>query len=305
MGAFLRNSLDERYMRKYHPMAEGSPRIFLVLGTYKEIMEGRGPCYVDCRHLSKQDLYHLKTNLLPVDKDTFMTFCEQKGLRLEKDLLEIEVSEMAVAGITGSVSGIVIDQKGKTTQDRLYAAGACTVPSFGISGALATGYGVGIEAAKSSLKISNVERPDEEKVRKEIQSIYAPLRRKEGVPYKELENKLRQIMADYVGYIKTERGLRTGIEKLGDLERKIDEMRVENYHELMRATEFKDLLLLGKLVAIGALKRKESRMGLSHLRGDYPNQDDKNFFGSMILKKKKGGIKVSFKPAQSNPMIRS
>jgi succinate dehydrogenase/fumarate reductase flavoprotein subunit len=250
-------------------------------------------------------MFHLTTNLLPVDKDTFMTFCEQKGLRLEKDLLEIEVSEMAVAGITGSVSGIVIDQKGKTTQDRLYAAGACTVPSFGLSGALATGYSVGIEAAKSSLKIDEVERYEEGEVREEIQSIYAPLHRKEGVHYKAFENKLRQIMADYVGYVKTEKGLRTGLEKLNDLGKKLAEMRVENYHELMRATEFKDLLLLGKLVATGALARRESRMGLSHRRGDYPNQDDKNFFGSMILKRKNGGIKLTFKPAESNPMIRS
>jgi succinate dehydrogenase/fumarate reductase flavoprotein subunit len=65
----------------------------------------------------------------------------------------------------------------------------------------------------------------------------------------------------------------------------------------MRATEFKDLLLIGRLVATGALARRESRMGLSHLRGDYPNQDDKNFHGSIILKKKNGGIKVTFKTA--------
>ena len=104
-------------------------------------------------------------------------------------------------------------------------------------------------------------------------------------------------MANYVGYIKTEKGLRIGLEKLGDLEKRMDQMGVGNYHELMRATEFKDLLLIGRLVATGALARRESRMGLSHLRGDYPNQDDKNFHGSIILKKKNGGIKVSFKTA--------
>ena len=297
MGAFLKNSIGERYMKKYHPMAEGAPRNILVLGTYREIMEGRGPCYVDCRHLSKQAMSHLTTNLLPVDKDTFMTFCEQKGLRLEKDLLEIELSEMQVAGITGSVSGIVIDQKGKTTLDGLFAAGACTVPSFAISGALATGYSVGVDAAKSSLKISEWERHSEREIQEEIHSIYAPLHRKEGTNYKEFENKLRQIMGDYVGYIKTEKGLRIGLEKLSDLEKRIDQMKAENYHELMRTTEFKDLLLIGRLVATGALARRESRMGLSHLRGDYPNQDDKNFHGSIILKKKNGEIKVTFKTA--------
>lgn len=299
-GAFLRDSLGERYMSKYHPMAEGAPRNILVLATYREIMKGRGPCYVDCRHLSKEAMSHLTTNLLPVDKDTFMTFCEQKGLNLKKDMLEIEISEMQVAGITGSVSGIVIDQTGKTTLNRLYAAGACTVPSFGLSGALATGYSVGMEAAKSCLKISGLERPDEGEIKREVESIYPPLYRKEGPNYKELENKLRQIMGDYVGYMKTEKGLRTALEKLRDLENRADQMRVNNYHELMRTAEFKDLLFLGKLVAKGALARKESRMGLSHLRGDYPNQDEKNFYGSIIIKRKSGGIDVTFRPAAKN-----
>ena len=94
-------------MQKYHPMGEGAPRYLLTLATDREIKDGRGPCYLDCRHLSSEAMYHLTTDLLPVDKDTFMIFCRQKGVDLEKDLLEIDVSETQIAGITGSVSGIV------------------------------------------------------------------------------------------------------------------------------------------------------------------------------------------------------
>ncbi len=299
MGAHLINSLGERYVQKVHPMGEGAPRYLLTLGTYREIKEGRGPCYVDCRHLSKEAMHYLTTRLLPVDKDTFMIFCKQKGLNLEKDLLEIDVSETQIAGITGSVSGIVIDEEGKTTVDRLYAAGACTVPSYALSGALATGYTVGSEAAKASLKISDAGGYNEEEVKKEFGSIYAPLSRKEGFPYQRFENKLRQIMADYAGDIKTEKGLKTGLEKLKDLETKLDEVKAENYHELMRVAELRDLLLIGKLVAKAALERKESRMGSAHIRGDYPATDDEHFHGSMILKKGRGNtIEVIFEPAR-------
>ena len=94
-------------------------------------------------------------------------------------------------------------------------------------------------------------------------------------------------MADYVGYIKTESGLKTGLQKLKELERRADEIGAENLHELMRVAEFKTLLLAGKLVATGALARKESRMGLSHLRGDHPDQDDKNFLGSIIFSQRR------------------
>jgi len=300
MGAHLKNSLGERYMEKYHPMGENAPRNILVLGTYREIIEGRGPCYVDCRHLSKEAMEHLTKNLLPVDKDTFMIFCEQKGIDLKKDLLEIEVSEIQIAGITGSVSGIVVDKKGRTTVDRLFASGACSVPSYGLSGALATGLSVGIEAAQLAKKIKNYLNVDEEQIEEEIKSVYAPIHKKGGIHYRELEDRLRQVMLDYVGYIKTEEGLKIGLKKLYDLEKRVRDMSVKNYHELMRASEFKDLLLIGKLVAISALARKESRMGISHLRGDYPNQNDEKFLGSIILKNKNGGIKTFFRPAKLN-----
>jgi adenylylsulfate reductase subunit A len=299
MGAYFVNSLGERYMNKYHPMGEGAPRNLLTLGTYREITEGRGPCYVDCRHLSKEAMDHLTTNLLPVDKDTFMTFCKQKGIDLKKALLEIAVSEVQSAGIAGSVSGIVIDEEGRTTVDRLYAAGACTVPSFGLSGALAIGYSVGIEAAKVCLRIPKAGEHGKQEVENEFQSVYAALNRKEGFPCRRFEEKLRQVMGAYVGDIKTEKGLEIGLRKLDELERRADEVKANNCHELMRMAEFKDLLLIGKLVATAALERKESRMGMSHMRGDYPEQDDVHFHGSMILKKDGDKIRVTFRPAPS------
>jgi succinate dehydrogenase/fumarate reductase flavoprotein subunit len=255
---------------------------------------------VDCRHLPKEAMRHLTTNLLPVDKDTFMTFCRQKGIDLKKTLLEIGVSEIQSAGIAGSVSGIVIDEEGRTTADRLYAAGACTVPSFGLSGALAIGYSVGIEAAKACQRIPKAGEHSEQNVEKEFESVYAALQRKEGFPCRQLEDKLRQVMGEYVGDIKTEKGLQIGLQKLDELERRADEVKANNYHELMRVAEFKDLLLIGKLVAAAALERKESRMGMSHMRGDYPEQDDARFHGSMILRRDGDGIRVTFRPAPSN-----
>jgi len=300
MGAYFVNSLGERYMNKYHPMGEGAPRYLLTLGTYREITEGKGPCYVDCRHLSKEAMDHLTTNLLPVDKDTFMTFCRQKRIDLKKALLEIGVSEIQSAGIAGSVSGIVIDEEGRTTVDRLYAAGACTVPSFGLSGALAIGYSVGIEAAKACLRIPKAGEYGKQEVENEFQSVYAALNRKEGFPCRRFEDKLRQVMGEYMGDIKTENGLQIGLRKLDELERRSDEVKANNYHELMRMAEFKDLLLIGKLVATAALERKESRMGMSHMRGDYPEQDDARFHGSMILRRDGDGISVTFRPAPSN-----
>jgi len=94
-------------------------------------------------------------------------------------------------------------------------------------------------------------------------------------------------MADYVGDIKTEKGLKTGLEKLRVLEASMDDVKAQNFHELMRVAEMKDLLLVGKLVATAAMERKRAewdRPRQRRLSGD----DDEHFHGSMILKK--GGV---------------
>lgn len=300
MGSYLLNAAGERYMQKVHPLGEGAPRNTLALGTYRETMEGRGPCYIDCRHLSKEALTHLKQNLLPIDKDTLVMYLDQKRLRLDRDLIEIGISEMQLAGFTGSVTGIVIDQTGKTTVDRLYAAGACTVPSFALAGACATGYSVGEQAAGACKGLTRKESGWEKQVEREMARVFAPYDRSEGVSYKRLEDRLRQIMSDYAGYVKNERGLQTGLEKLDDLEKRIDRMKAENFHELMRASEFQDLLLVGKLVVTSALARKESRMGLSHLRADYPEESDAVPKDSTIVRAGRRGMEVSFRPGDNS-----
>ena len=55
MGSHLVNSLGEMYLEKAHPMGEKAPRNFIVWATYRELREGRGPIYMDCRHLTQRD----------------------------------------------------------------------------------------------------------------------------------------------------------------------------------------------------------------------------------------------------------
>ena len=63
------------------------------------------------------------------------------------------------------------------------------------------------ELVTASLEISDEGSYQDHEVDREMQSVYAPLGRKEGVLYQRVENKLRQIMGAYVGDIRTERGL--------------------------------------------------------------------------------------------------
>ena len=62
--------------------------------------------------------------------------------------------------------------------------------------------------------------------------------------------------------------LNAGIKYLGDLRRKmVQELYVNDAHELMRAAEVLNLLDLGQALMVSARERKESRG--RHMRSDY------------------------------------
>ena len=94
--------------------------------------------------------------------------------------------------------------------------------------------------------------------------------RREGASWKELNLALQQIMDDYTNTNKTrsETILKAGLTYLNHLEVEARQaVKCSNAHELMRALESFDLLMMGKLVIVSALERKESRG--PHRRSDY------------------------------------
>ncbi len=270
MGGYIVNSLGERYVLKYHEQGEQGPRWTMPWGTYWELKEGRGPCYFDVRHLSDEALEHLLNHLLPVDKNTFMDYCNQKGLDLKKDLLEIQISEGQIPAFVGSVTGIHIDENCLTTVPGLYAAGGCAVSICNLAGSMAVGEAAGEAAADEILRNSIQIKPDPEIISELKARAFEPLQRVNELEESRFEGKLHQVMAEYVGIGRTKLGLETGIKELKKLKDLTKVLGANDGHVLMRVHEAQDMLLLAELIIRGALTREESRFGLSHYRGDYP-----------------------------------
>lgn len=81
---------------------------------------------------------------------------------------------------------------------------------------------------------------------------------------------VQTILNDYCGIVnpRSETMLSAGLKYLKDVEAYAKEtMACHNAHELMRAFEALDLALIGQLICVAALERKESR-GL-HKRSDF------------------------------------
>ncbi|HWZ17945.1 MAG TPA: L-aspartate oxidase, partial [Ktedonobacteraceae bacterium] len=119
-GAYLRNHAGERFMPRYHELAELAPRDVVARSILSEMLSEETDCeFLDLRHLPAECMYER----FP----TISTICRRYGLDLAKDLLPIAPAAHYCMG------GVMTDTYGRTTLAGLYAVGevACT----GIHGA--------------------------------------------------------------------------------------------------------------------------------------------------------------------------
>ncbi len=296
MGGRFLNSLGEYYMEKHHPMANRAPRYDVVFHTLEEIRKGHGPVYIDCRHLEDKERSHLMATL-GYDKDTLPDYLDQRGEDLQAKPVEITVSEGMQAGpteVTGS--GIKIDGQSATTLPGLFACGDACDHNRCVHGAITGGYKAGKEAAgytKRMLHLGMISKP---LIREKIEQFLAPLYRSSGYTYRQIEDAIRKIMAEHVGPMRSKEGLRLGLEKLSRIENYLNEMKVNDLHELMRSSETRSILTVGKAMATAALFRTESRNKPYHHRLDYPDTDDANWCGLVLIQKKKDVFSCDFEP---------
>jgi len=296
MGAHIVNAAGERIVFKYHPLGEKGPRWALCQAVYWETKEGRGPCYIDARHLAEADMEHLLTRLLPVDKKSFNDYLRQKGLDLRKDLLEVEVTGGEIPAMVGQLSGILVDESMSTTLPGLYAAGGCALAMGSLSGSMCGGITAGRSAAAFAARAGSPPEPRRAHLEELASRALAPMERKQdGISFREFEDKLRQIMSRYVGVGRTAKGLTTAIEELSWLEGMVPRLQAADGHELMRCLEARELLAVSRMIARGALVREESRFGLSHYRGDFPEPREE-WHKSILQQKVGGSVEISFQP---------
>jgi adenylylsulfate reductase subunit A len=294
MGGRFLNSLGDYYMEKKHPMGNRAPRYDVVFHTLEEIRQAHGPIYIDCRHLNDEDQVHL-ISTLGYDKDTLPDYFSQRGEDLKTSPVEITVSEGMQAGpteVTGS--GIKIDKDSASTLPGLYACGDACDHNRCVHGAITGGYKAGKSAAAYASTITLDDTTAKPIARETIDHFMAPLHRSTGLPYRQVEDAIRKIMAEHVGPRRTQEALGRGLEKLKRIETYLDEIKANDLHELMRAHETQSILSVGKIMANTAMFRKESRNKPYHHRLDYPETDNTNWCGLVVVQQEAAGLKCSF-----------
>ena len=262
-GAHELNAPGERFMGRYHPMMETSPRQFQVGGTYQQQVEGNGPpFYMEMRHIDAESLRHLQYTLMPGDKATFLDYCEQRGVDFATAPMEVELSEIEFSGMLATDDGF------RSTVPGLY--NGCVFYTF--SGSMCSGYLAGRSAASEAGAVPDLDGLEAE-IEAERARIAAPLApRGDALPQAMFEASIRQVMSYYMGFVRNGKGMEVALERLAFIGSQADKLSASNMHELMLAHESLHLLQSSTLSTLCSLERRESGRSI-YRRSDYPEKD--------------------------------
>ncbi len=228
-GAVLLNEDGERFMLKKHRLAELAPRDVVAREIFREKAGGRR---------------------VWLDSPGIFAICRARGIDPSKDLIPVTPAAHYMMG------GVVVDLRGRSSLNRLYACGE--VSRTGVHGAnrlasnsLLEGLVFAERVARDMIdtrKLPNLPRKKEWDV---------PALRDRGAALVAADS-IRQVMWDYCGIDRSAKGLRLGHTKLTEIESRLPE----------GATEEANMVQTSLLIADAALLRKESRGG--HYRSDFP-----------------------------------
>ncbi len=255
-GAFLRLPNGERFMPRFHELAELAPRDIVARAIDHE-MKRLG---LDCVYL---DITHKDPEFIRAHFPSIDAKCKSLGIDITKEPIPVVPAAHYTCG------GVMINQKGQTDIAGLYAAGE--VAFTGLHGAnrmasnslleclvYAKAASEDLEKYLPQIKFSENLKPwDESRV---VDSD-------EAIVVKQNWDEVRQLMWNYVGIVRSNKRLTRAKSRIDLLKQEVDAYYA-NFKVDKNLLELRNLILLADLIIQSAMSRHESR-GL-HFNVDYP-----------------------------------
>jgi len=260
-GGVLRTQRGETFMEDYDPRGCLAPRDIVARAIDNELKKsGEEFVWLDLSSIGARRI----ASRFPQIHNT----CLSLGIDITKQPIPVVPAAHYVCG------GISVDLHGRTTVENLYAAGeaACT----GVHGANRLASNSLLEALVFSERAGMHAR---ERIGKKMThpTIVPPILKEEELGRETIERlcaRLRKVMWDYVGIVRSDERLKTASREIGALRRRIEELY--GAHRIaVSSVELRNLVTVAHLITNCALWRKESR-GL-HYNLDHPERDDLHY----------------------------
>ncbi len=192
--------------------------------------------------------------------------------------------------------GLLVDWNLMTTVDGLFAAGEQMYGPGDHSYAEATGRYAGRKAADFA---SGAPEPEisRDQVAHEKARVYAPVKRNQGIEWKELHAGISRMMQYFCSEYKTRRLLNMGLDALNEIEKNwVPRLYALDPHKLMRSLEDLSILTFAQVIIHASLARKASSRHLDFHRIDYPQMDPPEWRKWITLKLENGNVKTGELP---------
>ncbi len=189
------------------------------------------------------------------------------------------------------MGGIVINETTETEVPGVFGAGeicggvhgANRLAGNSLSEIFAAGEVAGRNAAARSLNADQPEYPGDE-IATEVARLES-LMSEDGLNVRKLGRTLKEVMWQKVGIIRRGKTMEEALSQIEELKASSVRITAENSRDLIRLTEFKNMLLLSEMVCRAALMRNESRG--AHFREDNP-QEETEWLKNIIIRNREG-----------------
>ncbi len=258
-GGILRLRNGEAFMERHHEMKDLAPRDVVARAIDYEMKRTGEDCvYLDMTHESPEFILERFPNI--------NARCLEYGIDMTKQPIPVVPAAHYMCG------GVVVDERGHTTLDGLWAVGEVT--HTGLHGAnrlasnsLLEGLVYGHRSALAARDVVQSESPAElgEVPDWDVGEAVAS---DEAVVVSQNWDEIRRFMWNYVGIVRTDRRLRRAARRIGMLQ---EEIRDYYWAHLVNRDmlELRNIADVAELIIRCASARKESR-GL-HYNLDYPH----------------------------------
>ncbi|MBR6126657.1 L-aspartate oxidase [bacterium] len=257
-GAKLVNSKGEEFMSRYSDKRELAPRDVVTRAIFNEMQNENMPnVYLNAGVIGEEKL--------AVRFPTISRICSRNGIDIStKPIPVAPASHYTMGGIRAEVDG-------KTSIAGLYAIGE--VASTGLHGANRLASNSLLECVVCAyeladyLSFTNLDSPEkiDEGIKKMI-DVYSRSISGDSYNVDELKSKLKNIMWNNVGIIRSEQKL---LEAQKEIEILKSEFKRRRKCLNQGEYEYRNMLIVSSLIVESALSRKESRG--AHYREDYPD----------------------------------
>jgi succinate dehydrogenase/fumarate reductase flavoprotein subunit len=226
-------------------------------------------------------------------KHLLQSYYMLRGDMADSSWLQLQERTFGEVGVAG---GLLVDWDLKTTLDGLYAAGDTLFGAEGHAHAAVTGR-YAARCAIKNLRDTPAPAIHRGQVDAEKGRVYAPVKRDEGIEWKELNAGICRVMQNYCGEPKSEELLNIGLMALGEIRNEAEwQPYAVHPHSLGRTIDVLDIRTNSEIIIQACLARKAGSAYLGFKRTDYPDMDPTQWHKWLTIRREGDRVKTHLLP---------